>query len=414
MSFTTISTKTKPAIILAAATLLTPFAAQGQTDPSAPAFPEAQRNRAPEPETSMSQEEFYARDYGVSVGEARRRFAVMRQAGELSEKMRNEQAATFAGTEIVHAPQFRVKVKFTGDADGRVRGMGLPSEFVGEAASETENEVKDRQIAIDRALKAKNIRYASAIRADGTIDIYTEAADSPNINGNLTSGGVKGVGRTRVKTVPRIKESGKDLGEAAALLGGNFVYDALKVCTAGFTVYKISATTTRYKTTAGHCPDVLWAPDQTPLPFVAQKIGVNTPYDIQWHSQGTFPKFTNTVKNGATTTLAITAIVPPSRFQIGQYLCKYGYATYKTCGNVVSLSYNLQGIPATFVQVHSSTGANLSDPGDSGAPWFSETYSEAWGSHSESGYYPDDIDAIFMPVKYFEDAAIGLRVLTTP
>ncbi|GLJ00703.1 hypothetical protein Sbs19_45230 [Sphingobium sp. BS19] len=64
------------------------------------------------------------------------------------------------------------------------------------------------------------------------------------------------------------------------------------------------------------------------------------------------------------------------------------------------------------MQVRHPQGLNLSENGDSGAPWFSETYNEAWGVHSESGYYPDENDAIFMPVRYLED--FGLRVLTSP
>ncbi|WP_281825203.1 hypothetical protein [Sphingobium sp. BS19] len=177
---------------------------------------------------------------------------------------------------------------------------------------------------------------SQALRADGTIDIIVEGAQAPRVNGLLKSAGVEGVEKTRVRPTRGMRKAGQHKGEANALLGGQLVYGATGTCTAGFTVFKIASTTTRYKITSGHCDNELWSADQTYLPFVEQRVGANTPYDVQWHSQGTFPKFTNTIKNGSTATLAITAVYPQSAFQNGEYLCKYGYTTYKTCGNIVS------------------------------------------------------------------------------
>lgn len=384
--------------------------ATAQSVPSAPPLPQLPNNA--EPAETKSQEEFYAADYNVSVAEARRRMGVMREAGQLAAKLRADSPESFAGTEILHTPQFKVKVKFTADADARVARLGLSQEFVAETAVDSERKVQARQQAIGRALEAAGIAHNSAIRADGTIDIIVEEVDAPRISGLLRSAGVEGIERTKLRPTRNMRKPGQHNGEAAALLGGQLSYGAQGICTAGFTVFKISSPTIRYKITSGHCEEQLWSSDQTYLPFVDQRIGANTPYDVQWHSQGTFPKFSNTIKNGSTATLAITAVYPTSAFQNGEYLCKYGYSTYKTCGNIVSINYNLQGVPATFVQVHHPSGFDMSQSGDSGAPWYSETYTEAWGVHTESGYYPNENDAIFMPVSYLEN--LGLRVLTSP
>lgn len=95
---------------------------------------------------------------------------------------------------------------------------------------------------------------------------------------------------------------------------------------------------------------------------------------------------------------------------VGDYICKYGVATNFTCGEIVSKSYNALGHPG-FVKVQDINNYNLSDPGDSGGPWFYDVYNEAWGSHSDSTF-EDPNAAFFMPIDYI--ANTGHSVLTSP
>lgn len=96
---------------------------------------------------------------------------------------------------------------------------------------------------------------------------------------------------------------------------------------------------------------------------------------------------------------------------VGDWVCKWGSATGYTCGQIVSKTYNAFG-HAGFVQVHAPDNLNLSDGGDSGAPWYYDVYEEAWGSHSDSADAVNPNDAIYMPMSYI--SASGHAVLTTP
>ena len=384
-------------------TLAIPSALGAQDAPVPP-----QSERA-EPSVSRSQADHYAKDYGVTVEEAERRFGVIREASLLADTLRSTDPDTFAGTEIVHSPEFAVKVKFSKNAAEKLAALGLSKEFRAEVAEENEKVVAARQQAIARALSSSGVRYHSARRPDGTIDIMTEGADTPKVAGLLRAAGIDSR-RTQSRTVERIPVKGVDKGQAA-IRGGDVMYNN-GVCTAGFTVYRASSPSTRYKLTAGHCEERLYGPGGILLPFVEQRTGVYTKFDVQWHSKGTFDTLTNVVRNGQNADLAITSVYPASVFQAGEYLCKYGWATYKTCGKIISTNYDFQGDGGQFVQVSAENGVNLSEGGDSGAPWFSEYWKEAWGLHVDDARYPNTNDAIFMPIRNIEE--LGLRVLTSP
>ncbi|MBD0322950.1 MAG: PKD domain-containing protein [Aldersonia sp.] len=81
--------------------------------------------------------------------------------------------------------------------------------------------------------------------------------------------------------------------------------------------------------------------------------------------------------------------------------------TNRTCGYLDSKSYDLgPSHTATFIRVEGGS-TDLSQPGDSGAPWFVEDL--AYGSHVTSAG-SDGHDAIYMAINYLSD--IGATVLT--
>jgi hypothetical protein len=108
--------------------------------------------------------------------------------------------------------------------------------------------------------------------------------------------------------------------------------------------------------------------------------------------------------------LPITAEYDYSWMQWGDWVCKWGSATGWTCGGISNLDYNALGYGG-FVEVHQPEGTNLSNPGDSGAPWYNNYYQEAWGIHSDSSNINPN-DAFFMPVSSMRDW--GHQVLTSP
>jgi hypothetical protein len=108
--------------------------------------------------------------------------------------------------------------------------------------------------------------------------------------------------------------------------------------------------------------------------------------------------------------LPITAIWYYEDMQMGDWICKWGSSTGWTCGGISNLNYNAMGAGG-FVEVHHPDGTNLSNSGDSGAPWYEAYWQEAWGIHSDSSNINSN-DAFFMPVSAI--SAWGHAVLTSP
>jgi hypothetical protein len=118
--------------------------------------------------------------------------------------------------------------------------------------------------------------------------------------------------------------------------------------------------------TAGHCPGTLTY-NNVSLPVQGQRW--ETRYDYQWHTAPGFDRLTNVIYEGLGSLLPITAEYDYSWMQWGDWVCKCGSATGWTCGGISNLDYSALGYGG-FVEVHQPEGTNLSNPGDSGAPWY--------------------------------------------
>ncbi len=130
--------------------------------------------------------------------------------------------------------------------------------------------------------------------------------------------------------------------------------------------------------------------------------------DIMWGSSADYTPV-NKVKIGANLTRRITGTVHRNNQVIGSTICKYGRSTRYTCGELISKTFN-----TTRMQVR-RLGTNLSDPGDSGGPWF--VSNDAYGTHvgstdvlDDNGDATGDRDAIYMAINFFSHLAI--EVLT--
>jgi len=65
--------------------------------------------------------EFYAKQHGVTVDKALKRFKLQDIAGELSEELLTKEADTLAGYWIEHTPKFKLVIIFTRDAEDIIR-----------------------------------------------------------------------------------------------------------------------------------------------------------------------------------------------------------------------------------------------------------------------------------------------------
>lgn len=346
--------------------------------------------------------EAYSKKFGVPISEAQRRIGLQRDVGKLNARLESDEAATFGGLHIEHKPAFRVVVKFTANGAATLARYTKDPLFVPDAAVVSFKEMADAQKTVYDLLKTAGIESSSRVDVvRGAVDFYV--ADPAAVQLLQSTGALKlpaFVSLHRALSMDSTMEATVEGGRP--LSGGR--------CTSGFTVYSTSAPSSRYLTTAGHCTTPLTYNGVT-LPRVGVKYQAGTSYDYAWHSTPGFSTLTNVIYDGLGTSQRINYVWPYANMAVGDWICKWGSATGYTCGNIVSKTYNAFG-HAGFVQVHDPDNFNLSDGGDSGAPWYYDAYDEAWGSHSDSADAVNPNDAIFMPISYI--SASGLAVLTTP
>ena len=358
-------------------------------------------------EDSLFCAEIYAKDNGVTVDEALRRFKLQDMAGELNAELSIKEADTLAGLWIEHTPNFKVVVLFTRNAKEKIKPYRQKYAKLANIV-----EVRTAKISLAELGNIQEEVSSSAesmgIPVDSDINVYENrvkvyVVDRVQFDSAVLEGKLALPGCVDVITVD-------SLAKLAAQIYGGLSLTGTLAGTSGFAVKNSSGI--KGITTAGHCGNNQ-SYNGVSLPFKSQICG--TYYDIQWH---TAPGFTVTNKiqtNSSGSTMSITATMPRSQQSIGQLVYKYGKSTGRTAGYISSITFrpNTPDIPnaqATFIRVDNTAGYSpLVIKGDSGGPWF--TANTAWGS--TCGYCGDDPnDAFYMAINYV--SGIGVSVMTSP
>ena len=337
----------------------------------------------------------YAQQTGVSVDEATRRIAIERAAGALDAVLNSEESATFAGLWIQDKPSYRVIVRFTdAAAEGRLRARvaGGPLEGLVDVRSarfslaELEAKQKETRKHTERARVQQN----SDINVfENKVEVQT--LDPDKLKAKLASINAKLPDGVELKRVPRLAKT------ETAIYGGV----SLSTCTAGFTVR--SGSGELGVSTAAHCGSTQYYQGVS-LPIRAEDN--NGDQDVQWHSACDLFEVTNQFQSGIGLR-SVTGTVARTSQAIGSMVCKFGMTTGRTCGWIQSKNIDLgPNHNATFIRVDSrSSSNNLSEPGDSGGPWFLED--KAYGSHY--GAPGDDAnDSIYMAINYISTLAVSV------
>lgn len=183
--------------LLLVAPLFLPTIAFAQIVGDAPPPPK-NISSSPDPGKAKSQIEFYASEYGVSVAEARRRVQVMRKAGALADKLYSSSIEDFGGIEIIHKPAFTIVVRFTGDADAKVKALGLSQDYIGATAVESWKLSKARQDAVGDTLRKAGVMYQSTLNPDGTLALSVENKDTVTISALLNNADIDDLDRVKV------------------------------------------------------------------------------------------------------------------------------------------------------------------------------------------------------------------------
>jgi hypothetical protein len=350
----------------------------------------------------------YASNTGVSIDEALRRFQLQDIAGELDAELSTKEVKTFAGLWVEHTPEFRVVVQFTLNGEETIKPYlkqhpELTNIVEVRTAGASLAELQRAQANASSSVRALGVPADSGINVpENRVELYVAKANMRQLDDALQRKEIRLPDKVRVIPVEALAEP------TANIYGGLSLSD----CTSGFSVIKGQLIfTTKGITTAAHCLDSQ-SYNGDSLIFQSE-IGGGS-YDIQWHFAPGYT-VTNEIQwwsDGSTRD--ITATKSRSDQVIGGYVCKYGKTSYYTCGYISDKNFDpnydwsFGDTDPTFIRV-TSTETDLSEPGDSGGPWF--LVSTAYGTMS--GQIEPGNDAIYMAVNYVE-SGLGVSVMTSP
>ncbi|HEX6912656.1 MAG TPA: S1 family peptidase [Longimicrobium sp.] len=324
----------------------------------------------------------YASTFRVTLHEGARRLQLQEAVDALNARLTEEQAATFAGLTIEHAPEFHVVARFTRKGEETLRpylSPALAQVVRVEPARFTLQQLEHRLEASYHRVRGAGIPSA------GAVDVRANRAEVHVLRGRSAQARAV-LGESDAAAVVEVDHLPQ---EEISMYGGL----PISTCTTGFTVRNSAGT--RGVSTAGHCGN-----SQTLSGYALTFRGeaYSGSYDIQWHNASghTYP---NTIKVGSGTR-SITATRSRTSQTVGSQVCKQGKTTGYTCGTINTISYCASGA-CTWVRV-AGNGVNLSEGGDSGGPWFSGN--TAYGSHT----YGIGNDSAYMPVNYFSGISVTI------
>lgn len=383
-------------ILLVSLLLLMPLVATAQTP---------QNSLAPYPSESGPDYDarMYAAYYGVSIKEAKRRFHLQNAAGDLNAQLLNNESTTFAGLWLEHKPTFRVVVQFAGIAKHNIATYTQNKELASIVEVRTAKtaliDLEKAQVKALSSFARNDIPIESGINVQkNRVELYVLAQDSLSVTAEMQIMQLPPF--IKIITVPSMSKP------AANIYGG--LQLNVGPCTSGFSVK--AANGVKGITTAGHCANTQVYKGK----YLTYVTGLfKDYYDVQWNTAPGYT-VTNQIQWSQSEKLrTITAVKNRSNQVINAYVCKYGIASFYTCGTISDKNYapdyrdnagNKIIFTPTFIRVAPTSGYNpLTKLGDSGGPWYIENY--AYGINSGGGSY-----AIYMAINYISH--FGISVLT--
>lgn len=358
-------------------------------------------NEAQIEDPMLEEAKHYAELHGVTVDEALLRLELQDVTGDLDAELTENEADTFAGLWIEHTPEFKVIVLFTQKGNDTIEKY-LPEELDGitdvRTAEKTLVELQDIQSDASSSLRGLDIA------ADLYIDIYENCvkvniadADNAKYNDCLAEGKLIVSKDVVIEFVDELATPDTTIYGGLTL----FCPSTGTQVTSGFSVEDASGN--KGVTTAGHCNNWQWWGIHY-LVFEEEKYEGSC--DVQWHS--TNLDVDNLIRDWDDgSTREIRASKSRTQQSVGGYVAKYGRVTGWTAGYIESKTYQPSYVPdvePTFILVDNYFGYEdgLSEPGDSGCPWFNSYY--AYGCHSGSA----NDDAIYMAINYLSEIDVSL------
>lgn len=350
----------------------------------------------------------YASDFNVSVTEAQRRLGYTKTAADLQQRLMREEPLRFSGLYIDNGSEFRIVVKFVGDAPALLAKYTTDPVFVAQQSALPIAALQRAQQSLQQLLGPDSKIALEVDPVDEKVRVFL-----PNPERARALLSRLNIPQDRVE----ILQAPEFYRVAATVRGGDSISTANEIGTLGFNVR--NAAGTRGVLTAAHfgeCTGVssgctknaaATGPSNVSLVHQGQVNAGSDDYEWRTASGHTF---SNTMFYGQN--MAITAVADPSTFPIGTTVCKYGRTTGYTCGTIqgnASTTYN--GSPGTYIRVARNGGGDMVRAGDSGGPVFGAN--TAYGIvHSQVVTAPYQGQMLFMPITRI--SGLGLSVLTAP
>ena len=348
----------------------------------------------------------YAEYRRISTSEASNRMQMERNAGKLNGRLQREQPDTFAGLYILHDPEFRVVVRFTGDAVKQLAAYTKDPVYVAETAPRSLELLRATQEEIGVQLAKAKVEYASEVDLKtSSLIVYVR---DPDAAGEVLSKIMATVDFVTIKETPGFIQTTNVSG--GRLLEG---YDQ-QSCTSGFNVVE-NSTGELGVATAGHCDNNNFQRNPSVRILFKDERAIGS-FDVQWGAQSTsgtiWPQTNEIVVSGLPHLITDEASIIDTT--AGLTVCKSGVVTGNTCGTIVEPDFeaDFNNVAGRYVRVASGNGSVMNDYGDSGGPVYagSTAYGLVHGRGNPGTPWVNDL--FFMPIERISE--LGISIIKKP
>lgn len=419
-------------------TLLICVAIVGAVPASAQKAPPPKRSELAAPVAGTSPAARYlVETYGISEAEARERIELQDQVSALAARIRTGDDPAFGGIWIEHEPVFKVNIGFADQDDRKaLRESIAPAlrRHVQIRNVPKSNRVADEQLdAIIAALATARIDYTSGFEPrNGKLFVAVATGGEAQTVRLLLPPALRGDVDVRVEPIPRA-EAPTGLQPGDEIEAGYEHYQSANFadpgCTFGYSV-RYGAGGTPGILTAGHCVNAgfLWQGHWVSLGApVLDENRYGTKFDYQIFDtsglvQGPWVWFSNSQRVPEFPSQGYYRVVGQTGYYgqtAGMVMCKSGRVTGITCGQITNGAYVFNGAKG-WIEVGNTKQADLSEPGDSGSPWFiypgTSSDVKAVGIHTAGtgNCTGPTCKAVYMPIDYIDDHIPVTLTVATP
>jgi hypothetical protein len=386
--------------------------------------------------------------YGIAKDEAQMRVGLQNEILELSERLNTENDPAYGDIFIKHEPVYKIVVSFADKADRKPFLESLDPKirrYVQLRTAKKSRGLAARELEeINAALRPLSLAYGARYNLESERFVITveNAAAVERVRAALPdTRKVETV--VEVGLVPKVEAVPTGVQAGDRLYGGKPVRDAQSstagYCSFGYGVnYTVGGVAKKGILTAGHCPNTMYVdfggrfvtlsgplidkPHRDSPPPGNDNISDKYDYQI-WETTGLtvdntiyFRDDNSIPEFPATGTLRMTAITGFMNQKMGMVVCKSGHTTGITCGEIVNGNATHDGV-AGWIEVSKTQQRDISEPGDSGGPWFlypgTSTTITGVGIHTAGagtgtgwGSY-----AIYMPIDYIDDHITSVNTI---